>query len=131
MRLAASLIALTAVERTASAASERTASAAAERTASVAAGQYAATVARSRRGSAAASDGLSAERYLVARRDAMNKITQTEYVVGHSSAEMQRLIFQAAVLRPLTERLLRNAGIRPGMRVLDQLRRRRCYHAGR
>jgi ubiquinone/menaquinone biosynthesis C-methylase UbiE len=36
-----------------------------------------------------------------------------------SSAEMQRLIFQAAVLRPLTERLMRNAGIRPGMRVLD------------
>ena len=49
----------------------------------------------------------------------MNKITQAAYVLGHSSAEMQRLIFQAAVLRPLTERLIRDAGIRPGMRVLD------------
>lgn len=41
------------------------------------------------------------------------------YVVGHTAAERQRLIEQAAILRPLTERFLRDAGIGPGMRVLD------------
>lgn len=32
---------------------------------------------------------------------------------------MHRLILQAAALRPMTERLLRAAGLAPGMRVLD------------
>jgi ubiquinone/menaquinone biosynthesis C-methylase UbiE len=49
----------------------------------------------------------------------MNEITQAEYILGHSQAEMRRLIFQAGILRPLTERLLQNAGIGSGMRVLD------------
>ena len=41
------------------------------------------------------------------------------YILGHSDAEISRLQTQAAILRPITERLLRHAGIRPGMRVLD------------
>jgi SAM-dependent methyltransferase len=41
------------------------------------------------------------------------------YVLGRTDAEHARLIQQAAVLRPSTERLFRAAGIGPGMRVLD------------
>jgi SAM-dependent methyltransferase len=41
------------------------------------------------------------------------------YVLGHSQAEIRRLINQATILRPTTERLLRSAGIKQGMRVLD------------
>ena len=44
---------------------------------------------------------------------------ETTSALGHSSAEIQRLKNQAAMLRPITERLLRNAGIDAGMRVLD------------
>jgi ubiquinone/menaquinone biosynthesis C-methylase UbiE len=43
----------------------------------------------------------------------------TEYLLGHSEKEIQRLIHQAAMLRPITERLLREIGLAPGMRVLD------------
>ncbi len=43
----------------------------------------------------------------------------TDYSLGHSDAELQRLTWQAEVLRPYAERLLRMAGIGPGMRVLD------------
>jgi ubiquinone/menaquinone biosynthesis C-methylase UbiE len=41
------------------------------------------------------------------------------YILGHSDAEIGRLQTQAAILRPITERLLRNAGIRLDMRILD------------
>ena len=43
----------------------------------------------------------------------------TVSVPGHSQDEIRRLIHQAAILRPTTERLLRSAGIEQGMRVLD------------
>lgn len=46
-------------------------------------------------------------------------MSETTYALGHSSAEIQRLKSQAAMLRPITERLLRSAGIDAGMRVLD------------
>ena len=42
-----------------------------------------------------------------------------EYRLGHSQLELRRLIAQAEVLRPITERLLKSAGIKPGMRILD------------
>jgi SAM-dependent methyltransferase len=42
-----------------------------------------------------------------------------QYVLGRSAAESQRLIKQAAFLRPSTERVFRKAGIVEGMRVLD------------
>jgi protein-L-isoaspartate O-methyltransferase len=41
------------------------------------------------------------------------------YILGHFPAEIGRLIFQASILKPITERLLREAGVAPGMRVLD------------
>jgi SAM-dependent methyltransferase len=41
------------------------------------------------------------------------------YVLGHSDFELRRLILQAAVLKPITERLMHEAGLVPGMRVLD------------
>jgi ubiquinone/menaquinone biosynthesis C-methylase UbiE len=46
-------------------------------------------------------------------------LQQADYVLGHTSVEQQRLIRQARVLAPLTERFLRDAGLFSGMRVLD------------
>ena len=41
------------------------------------------------------------------------------YVMGYTQHELERLMFQGRLLRPMTERLLRGAGIGPGMSVLD------------
>jgi ubiquinone/menaquinone biosynthesis C-methylase UbiE len=41
------------------------------------------------------------------------------YALGYTEHELERLMLQARLLRPMTERLLRSAGIEPGMRVLD------------
>ena len=49
----------------------------------------------------------------------MNEMSQAKYILGHSREEIRRLMLQATILRPFTERLLRNAEIGPGMRVLD------------
>src|SRR5215467_8182993 len=46
-------------------------------------------------------------------------VMEHNYILGHSEAEIRRLQTQAAILRPITERLLRCAGIQTGMRVLD------------
>jgi len=46
-------------------------------------------------------------------------VMEHNYILGHSEAEIRRLQTQAAILRPITERLLRCAGIQPGMRVVD------------
>jgi cyclopropane fatty-acyl-phospholipid synthase-like methyltransferase len=43
----------------------------------------------------------------------------TDYALGRTNAEYDRLIEQADLFRPLTERLLRAAGIVAGMHVLD------------
>jgi SAM-dependent methyltransferase len=42
-----------------------------------------------------------------------------EYVLGYGDAEHDRLIRQAALIAPITERFFREAGIGPGQRVLD------------
>jgi len=42
-----------------------------------------------------------------------------DYVLGYTAAEHERLIRQAALIAPYTERLFRQAGIGPGQRVLD------------
>jgi SAM-dependent methyltransferase len=42
-----------------------------------------------------------------------------DYAFGRGRAEYERLIEQAEIFRPLTERMLRRAGIRAGMHVLD------------
>jgi ubiquinone/menaquinone biosynthesis C-methylase UbiE len=46
-------------------------------------------------------------------------MAQSTYVLGSSPRELSRLSMQARLLRPITERLLRQAGIKEGMRVLD------------
>jgi SAM-dependent methyltransferase len=43
----------------------------------------------------------------------------TDYALGRNEDEYARLIEQAVLLRPLTERMLRSAGVSFGMRVLD------------
>ncbi len=45
--------------------------------------------------------------------------TDPAYVFERSSDEYLRLTRQAALFEPMTERLFRDAGITPGMRVLD------------
>ncbi len=42
-----------------------------------------------------------------------------EYILGHAPSEARRLALQAEIARPVTERMLRAAGLSPGMRVLD------------
>lgn len=46
-------------------------------------------------------------------------LKQSDYVLGDTDREQLRLIRQARVLAPATERFLRDAGIVSGMRVLD------------
>jgi ubiquinone/menaquinone biosynthesis C-methylase UbiE len=41
------------------------------------------------------------------------------YVLGHSDHEIDRLKAQARIMEPITRRILVDAGIAPGMRVLD------------
>jgi len=41
------------------------------------------------------------------------------YVLGHSEVELERLAFQAGLAGPVTRRLLVEAGVASGMRVLD------------
>lgn len=48
----------------------------------------------------------------------MATMTST-YAIGHDDAELDRLASQSRFLGDLTEQLLRQAGLKPGMRVLD------------
>jgi 2-polyprenyl-3-methyl-5-hydroxy-6-metoxy-1,4-benzoquinol methylase len=48
-----------------------------------------------------------------------NGSINSEYLMGHSDKEVARLQLQATILAPVTRRLLNEAGLRPGMRVLD------------
>jgi ubiquinone/menaquinone biosynthesis C-methylase UbiE len=41
------------------------------------------------------------------------------YVLGHSYGELDRLVFQARLIEPITRRFFATAGIARGMRVLD------------
>jgi ubiquinone/menaquinone biosynthesis C-methylase UbiE len=43
----------------------------------------------------------------------------SNYVLGQSTYEQERLMLQARILRPYTERFFRAAGLQPGMRVLE------------
>ena len=43
----------------------------------------------------------------------------SDYVLGRSPEEYARLTLQARILRPVTEKFFRAAGLAPGMRVLD------------
>jgi SAM-dependent methyltransferase len=44
---------------------------------------------------------------------------QPEYALGHSDRELERLSVQAKLVDPITRRFLVEAGVAPGMRVLD------------
>jgi SAM-dependent methyltransferase len=46
-------------------------------------------------------------------------LTEATYLMGHSARELRRLMLQAENLRPITARLLQEAGIAPGMSVVD------------
>jgi ubiquinone/menaquinone biosynthesis C-methylase UbiE len=41
------------------------------------------------------------------------------YVLGHSDRELERLRLQAKLVDPITRQFLAEAGLAPGMRVLD------------
>src|SRR5262245_36178982 len=43
----------------------------------------------------------------------------TGYVMGHDDRERRRLSLQASILNPLSDQLLRRAGLSAGLRVLD------------
>ena len=43
----------------------------------------------------------------------------SDYVMGHNDRERHRLSAQAAILAPITEQLLRRAGVGSGMRIVD------------
>jgi SAM-dependent methyltransferase len=47
------------------------------------------------------------------------QMTRAPYLLGRSESETDRLIYQADFQAPFTRRLFEEAGIRPGMRVLD------------
>ena len=49
----------------------------------------------------------------------MSEPPSSDYLLGSSDAEHERLIRQAAHIAPITERFFREAGIGPGQRVLD------------
>jgi ubiquinone/menaquinone biosynthesis C-methylase UbiE len=49
----------------------------------------------------------------------MSSTPASNYVLGQSVHEYERLMLQARMLRPYTEKLFRAAGLAPGMRVLD------------
>ena len=51
--------------------------------------------------------------------DATTSQPAVDYALGYSEAEQERLMRQAALIAPYTERLFRKAGIGPGHRVLD------------
>src|SRR5215510_9361841 len=42
-----------------------------------------------------------------------------EYILGHANEELERLVRQARFFGAITDHLFREAGIGPGMRVLD------------
>jgi len=49
----------------------------------------------------------------------MSTGNSANYALGHSPTELRRLGIQAAILRPITMRLLQRLGVCPGMRILD------------
>jgi ubiquinone/menaquinone biosynthesis C-methylase UbiE len=61
----------------------------------------------------------SAAQSLVERSCQEINMVEVPYILGHSDIEIRRLRLQAAILQPITSRLLLEAGLEPGMRVLD------------
>jgi SAM-dependent methyltransferase len=55
----------------------------------------------------------------IANADGTDAGSADRYVLGHTEQELDRLQVQARLLAPFTRQLLLDAGLRPGMRVLD------------
>ena len=51
--------------------------------------------------------------------DRVGGTPRPEYILGHSDREIDRLSAQARLIDPITRRFFEDAGISPGMRVLD------------
>src|SRR5215470_11013840 len=51
--------------------------------------------------------------------NSVTKPTNSVYALGYANAEHDRLIRQAALLAPITERFFREVGLGPEQRVLD------------
>jgi ubiquinone/menaquinone biosynthesis C-methylase UbiE len=51
--------------------------------------------------------------------NSVTRPTNSVYALGYANAEHDRLIRQAALVAPITERFFREAGLGPGQRVLD------------
>ena len=49
----------------------------------------------------------------------VERLPSNEYALGHTQAELDRLVAQDRFIGDLTEHILRLAGLKPGMRVLD------------
>src|SRR5258708_8087 len=49
----------------------------------------------------------------------MEQGRDAQYVLGHTEKELERLITQSRLFEPFTAQVFRDAGIAPGMRVLD------------
>jgi ubiquinone/menaquinone biosynthesis C-methylase UbiE len=56
---------------------------------------------------------------LTTAADVTTNQTPADYALGYTDAEQERLMRQAALIAPYTERLFREAGIGMGHRVLD------------
>jgi ubiquinone/menaquinone biosynthesis C-methylase UbiE len=56
---------------------------------------------------------------MTATTNTLTDCSSRQYPLGYTNAEHERLIRQAALIAPVTERLFREAGIGPGQRVLD------------
>ena len=52
-------------------------------------------------------------------QNSIDRAAPTEYVLGHSDRELVRLSRQARLLEPITREFFIDAGLVPGMRILD------------
>jgi cyclopropane fatty-acyl-phospholipid synthase-like methyltransferase len=59
------------------------------------------------------------EREEVVMSNIENGSNEKSYMLGHSDQELARLSEQARIIGPITRRFFLEAGLTPGMRVLD------------
>jgi 2-polyprenyl-3-methyl-5-hydroxy-6-metoxy-1,4-benzoquinol methylase len=62
---------------------------------------------------------VSSQRPFTSLHDGDQMNATSPYVLGHADLEIERLEFQAGIIAGVSQRLIRECGIGPGMRVLD------------